>query len=147
MELLVTMSTRKGIFTSPLWARRGAEIGYQNFEILVRMPETVQELRESCDNCGMQLPIAKFLDSIRLRGSGVGPEMFDRLMSDFCRGINDANTRGTICQVEDECIELTAVFTNNSIFKYGKYGDIDCYDLPGLINLTKDLTLSEAWQD
>lgn len=147
MELLVTMSTRKGIFTSPLWVRRGAEIGYQHFELLVRMPETVQELRESCDNCGMQLPIAKFLDSIRLKGSGVGPEMFDRLMSDFCRSINDANTRGTIWQVDDECIELTAVFTNNSIFKYGKYGDIKHYDLPALINFTKDLTLSEAWQD
>lgn len=147
MELLVSLCTRKGIFVSPLWARPNTEIGYQHYELLVRMPETVQDLRESCDNCGMQLPIAKFLDSIRLKNSGVGPEMFDRLMSDFCRTILDANTRGIIWQTEDECIELTAVFTNNSIFKYGKYGDIKCYDLPGLINFTKDLTLSEAWQD
>ena len=73
MELLVSLSTRKGIFVSPLWVRPNAEIGYQHYELLVRMPETVQDLRESCDNCGMQLPIAKFLDSIRLKNSGVGP--------------------------------------------------------------------------
>ena len=144
MELLVTMSTRKGQFFSPVWKWHGQEYGQHLIYLMIQMPETVQELRESCDCCGMQLPMAKLLDSIRLVGSGVGPEMFDRLMRDFCMIIGDANTRGIIWQVEDECIELTCVFLNNEMHGH-EFKSI--YDLQGLINLTKDLTLSEAWSE
>lgn len=144
MELLVTMSTRKGQFFSPVWKWHGQEYGQHLIYLMIQMPETVQELRESCDCCGMQLPMAKLLDSIRLVGSGVGPEMFDRLMRDFCMTIGDANTRGIIWQVEDECIELTCVFLNNETHVLD-YKTV--YDLSALINFTKDLTLSEAWQD
>lgn len=146
MELLVTMSTRKGQFFSPVWKRKdtGEEYGQHLIYLMIQMPETVQELRESCDCCGMQLPMAKLLDSIRLVGSAIGPEMFDRLMSDFCMSIGDANTRGIIWLVNDECIELTCTFLNNETHVLDHK---IVYDLPGLINFTKDLTLSEAWQD
>lgn len=144
MELLVTMSTRKGQFFSPLWTWHGQEYGQHQIHLMIKMPETVQELRESCDGCGMQLPMAKLLDSIRLRDSGVGPEMFDRLMSDFCMSIGDANTRGIIWHTEDECIELTCVFLNNETHEHGFK---TVYDLPGLIKFTKDLTLSKAWSE
>lgn len=144
MELLVTMSTRKGQFFSPVWKWHGQEYGQHLIYLMIQMPETVQELRESCDCCGMQLPMAKLLDSIRLVGSAIGPEMFDRLMSDFCMSIGDANTRGIIWHVNDECIELTCTFLNNETHVLDHK---IVYDLPGLINFTKDLTLSEAWQD
>lgn len=144
MELLVTMSTRKGGFFSPLWKWHGQEYSQHRIDLMIQMPETVQDLRESCDCCGMQMPMAKLLDSIRLKGSGVGPEMFDRLMSDFCMTIGDANTRGIIWQTEDECIELTCVFLNNETHAH-EHKTI--YDLPALINFTKDLTLSDAWSD
>lgn len=144
MELLVTMSTHKGGFFSPLWKWHGQEYSQHRIDLMIQMPETVQDLRESCDCCGMQMPMAKLLDSIRLKGSGVGPEMFDRLMSDFCMTIGDANTRGIIWQTEDECIELTCVFLNNETHAH-EHKTI--YDLPALINFTKDLTLSDAWSD
>lgn len=144
MELLVTMSTRKGLLFSPVWNWHGQEYGQSLINFTIKMPETVQDLRESCDCCGMQLPMAKLLDSIRLRGSGVGPEMFDRLMSDFCMTIGDANTRGIIWQTEDECIELTCIFLNNPAYK-SLHRIV--YDLEGLNKLTKNLTLSKAWQD
>lgn len=144
MELLVTMSTRKGQFFSPLWKLHGQEYGQHLIYLMIQMPETVQQLRDSNDNCGMQLPMAKLLDSIRLRGSGVLPERFDDLMRDFCMDIGTANTRGIIWDRGDECIELTCVFLNNETHVLDHK---TVYDLPALINLTEDLTLSEAWQD
>lgn len=144
MELLVTMSTRKGKFFSPVWERHGQEYGQHLIYLMITMPQTVQELRESDDACGLQLPMAKLLDSIRLRGSGVLPERFDELMREFCMDIGDANTRGVIWERGDECIELTCVFLNNETHELGHK---TVYDLPGLINFTKNLTLSPAWQD
>lgn len=144
MELLVTMSTRKGKFYSPLWKWHGQEYGQHLIYLMIQMPESVQELRDSDDCCGMQLPMAKLLDSIRLRDSGVGPEMFDDLMSEFCMNVGDANTRSVIWDRGDECIELTCIFLNNDTFVRDHK---TVYDLPALINFTKDLTLSKAWQD
>ena len=143
MELLVTMSTRKGQFFSPLWKWHGQEYGQHLIYLMIQMPETVQELRDSDDCCGMQLPMAKLLNSLRLRGSAVDPEEFDRLMSDFCMSIGDANTHGIIWHVNDECIELTCVFLNNETHVLDHK---TVYDLPGLINFTKDLTLSPEWR-
>jgi len=144
MELLVTMSTRKGQFFSPLWTWHGQQYGQHLIYLMISIPETVQDLRESDDACGLQLPMAKLLNSIRLKGSAVEFEKFDRLMGEFSMAIGDANTHGIIWEVGEECIELTCVFLNNPTHERDHK---TVYDLPGLINFTKDLTLSKAWSE
>lgn len=136
MQLLVSLSTRCGQFTSPLFAPSS------DVRLLILMRESVQELRESNNTCGLCLPMAKWLDAIRLQGSRIGPERFDDIMQEFSLDIQDANTRGIIWDRGEECLEATAVFSNLPIYK----GSIKVLTLAELTELTKDLTLSEAWQ-
>lgn len=137
MELLVSLSTLAGEFTSPLFKKSSA------VRLIVLMEERVQELRESDDACWLTIPMAKWLDAIRLTGSSIGPERFDELMREFCMSIQDGNTRGIIWDRGEECLELTMVFTNAPIYHY----NVKTVTLAELTAMTKELTLSKAWQD
>lgn len=137
MELLVSLTTLNGEFTSPLFKKSSS------IRMIVSMEKRVQELRDSHNACGLTLPMAKWLDAVRLTGaSAIGPERFDDLMREFCMQIQDGNTRGIIWDRLGECLELTMVFTNTPIFH-----GIKTVTLAELTAMTKELTLSEAWQD
>ena len=136
MEILVTISTRSGTLNSPL-----VNLGTQCMTLIIHGPESVQELRDT--HCKKYIdPVMKWLDSIRLYGTGILPERFEDLMRDFAICFGNANTHGIIWDRGDSCVEFTMVFTNMPMYRGGRV-----HDHESLQYLTRDLTLSPAWQD
>lgn len=136
MEILVSISTRHGVLVSPLFPR-----GQKNASLIIHGPCSVQDLRDtSCKN--YVEPVVKWLDSIRLEGTGILPERFDELMHEFAICFSNANTHGIIYEQGVACVEFTMVFSNLPVYTRWKI-----YDYETLQELTKDLTLSEAWSE
>ena len=136
MQLLVTLSTKRGVLTSPFFSPTDRAC------LIVTMPESVQDLRDSDDACGLTYPVLKWLDSVRLVGSGFLPQTWDDLLYEFAGRILNANTCGVIRDVEDECLEFTMVFTNMGFRAGGR-----TFPFSELQDLTKDYTLSPSWSD
>lgn len=134
MELLVTLSTRRGHFSSSLFTPT------KHATLIVRMEESVQDLRYSPNACGLAPVVVKWLDDIRLEESRFLPDTWDNLLQEFAGRIQNANTCGVIWDRGDECIEFTMVFTNMPFNHGGRV-----YQLSELQTLTKDLTLSLKW--
>lgn len=136
MEILVNLSASHARFSSSLWSFPTSSVS-----LIIRTPHTSQELRRSRDLCGFSTPIAKWLDSIRLENSAIGPERFDDLLIDFATRINDADTFSIIWE-QKETFEFTAIFTNLPLHHGGLLHSLDSLQL-----LTKDLILSPEWRD
>lgn len=136
MQLLVTLSTKRGYFSSPVFAPT------KNATLIVNMKESVQDLRDSDNACGLAYPVVKWLDSVRLEGSEFLPDTVDELLQEFAGRILNANTCGIIRDCDGECLEFTMVFTNMPFY----HGGLN-HTFEHLQTLTKGLTLSPAWSD
>lgn len=135
MKILVSISVSSGELVSPLFPRT------KYASLIIRGPETVQDLREA--DCSVyRESLCKWLASITLENSVIHPECFDKLISDFAIRLGDANTFGTIWPREQALIELTAVFTNMEVRSCVLPHNVD-----SLKELTKGITLPDAWQD
>lgn len=135
MQLLVTLSTKRGRFTSTFFKPTNRAC------LIVNMPDhSVQDLRDSNNACGLALPVAKWLDAVRLEDSDFVPDTWDRLLNEFACYIGDANTHGIIWDREDECLEFTMVFSNLHFPTGGRVRSLE-----ELNSLTKDHTLSPDW--
>jgi hypothetical protein len=136
MEILVSISTRTGQFKSPLFPH-----GVQHAMLVVQGPESLQDLRDS--HCkGYLDPILKWIGSIHLHGTNIPNHLYESLKKNFATNIGDANTNADFIERGESCVEMSAVFSNMPF-----YHTHQIYGRDALQELTKDLTLPDAWQD
>jgi len=137
MELLVSLSTKTGQFTSPFFTPR------KHATLMLEMPgHTVQMLRDSNNACGLTWPVLKWLDAVRLEDTVFVPDTWERELHEFACRLIDANTYGRIWDRGEACFEYTMVFSNLPVYSGG-----ELYTLERLKSLTKNHTLSKAWSD
>lgn len=140
MEILVSVSTRTGSLDSPIWNPSG-RVGFEHKSatLIVHGPESVQDLRST--NCKNYIePMIKWLSSITLEGSALSGPVYDEMLEHFAICLSDANTYGVIREWGPACVEMTMIFTNLPVH----YGGM-IYRLDSLRDLTKDITLPDAW--
>lgn len=137
MELLISLSTKTGQFTSPFFTPR------KHATLILEMPDhSVQDLRNSPHACGLTWPVLKWLDAVRLEDTVFVPDTWETQLQEFASRLINANTCGLIWDRGEACFEYTMVFSNLPVYSGG-----ELYTLERLKSLTKNHTLSKAWSD